>query len=726
MSNPYIYNIAVPAPLASTFEYSSDRLLEHGLRVEVAFAGRQVIGMIISRSESPQTPREKLKAITAVLDTDPVFSPALFDLLIWAANYYLHPIGEVFAAALPTKVRQGGALVAETKRLKLNFSDPDNPVPSNERQAPKQAALIDHLRKSGGLDRSQLVELGFSSAVVRALIQKKRADWHTERLQPVLTTSPTFTETVALTQEQSMAIDSVKLSGNNTYLLYGITGSGKTEVYLQLIHRVLQAGRQALILVPEIALTPQTLSRFQTRFDCSVVALHSGLTDVERSRHWQAARSGRASIVIGTRSAIFTPLPQLGIIIVDEEHDASYKQQDGFHYSARDLATVRAANESIPVVLGSATPSLESIQNATAGKYHLLQLRQRANGAQRESYRILPVPANQTEPFPDPALFAEIQATLDRGEQVLIMRNRRGYAPILFCTHCRWIAECSACDARLTVHRHQKGLRCHHCGAQHPLPRVCPSCQQVSLTPVGDGTQRLEASFQAAFKGYPIVRVDSDNTRGRSNLDQALSSLRSDAPCILIGTQLIAKGHHFPYVTLAIVLDVDQGFLSADFKAIERTSQLIVQTGGRSGRAHLPGKVYLSSRTPNLPGLNALIESDYLSYAGGLLTERAHYDLPPFSHQALIRADARQPLVAHKLLEQAQRSVKGSTGAAELLGPVSPNMERRAGWHRAQLLVSANTRQARFKALKALQQVLGQKAPRSIRWSIDVDPADFF
>jgi len=725
MSNSTIYNIAIPVPLPGTFEYASPLPLKPGIRVSVTFARRRLTGVVISLCDDPVTPAAKLKPIDAILDAEPVFDQALLNLLIWASNYYFHPIGEVFSAALPSKIKHGGALEAATERLTLTELGIQMAKVGNLPRAPKQAQLLTRLQSSEPMSRADLTQAGYSAAVIRGLIQKNWACWRSVKDVPANDAPHHFKAAISLTEAQRQAIAAVELDQPMTYLLYGVTGSGKTEVYLRLIDQVLRTGKQALILVPEIALTPQTVDRFQDRFDCRVGALHSGMTAAERNRQWQAARSGGTKIIIGTRSAIFTPMASIGIIIVDEEHDTSYKQQDGFHYSARDLATVRAANEGIPVVLGSATPSLESIANAEAGKYQLLKLLDRANGAKRERYQMLPMPPNQSDPLPNQALFTEIRETLERGEQVLVMRNRRGYAPVLFCTECRWIAECQACDARLTVHRQQTGLKCHHCGASHPIPTHCPNCSHVTLTPVGDGTQRLETTFQTAFPNFPIVRIDSDNIKDRLSLDRALAKLQGGEPCILIGTQLIAKGHHFPLVTLAVVLDIDQGFLSADFKAVERTAQLIIQTGGRSGRDELAGKVYLSSRMPDLPGLNALIDQDYLTYAKQMLADRSRYELPPFAHHGLIRADAKTPGLADQLLQRVQRLVRAER-QTEILGPTSPAMAKRAGWHRSQLLISASSRQARHKVLQQLQVALTQAAPRTIRWSIDVDPADFF
>lgn len=726
-ADPKFYNIALPVPLQGTFEYRHPAALQDGIRVKVPFSGRELIGIVVSRCKQPSTAPLKIKSILTIIDAEPVLPQTLFDLCLWAAQYYLHPIGEVFAAALPGKIKQGATLYQTTKMLALAPLEPGRIAEDPVQRSPKQLALLRALVEQRELSRAELNQRQWSSAIIKALIDKGLALWQ-DKIEVTFDQPPHDPPDSILqpTVEQQTAIDSVALKGHKTYLLYGVTGSGKTEVYLRLIDQVLRAGRQALILVPEIALTPQTLTRFEHRFGRPVVALHSNLTDQKRSEHWRQARSGQAPIIIGTRSAIFTPLARPGIIIVDEEHDSSYKQQDGFHYSARDLASVRGVAENIPVILGSATPSLESLHNVTTGKYTQLSLESRANGATRERYEVFPIPQNQKEALPDKRLFDAIGETLDRGEQVLVMRNRRGYAPVLFCSNCRWIAQCNACDARLTVHRQDAGLKCHHCGQQHPIPSRCPACQQNSLLPVGDGTQRLQETFQNRFPNYPVIRIDSDSTQQRAALTEMIDTIHQGKPSILLGTQLIAKGHHFPNVTLAIILEVDQGFLSADFRAIERTAQLILQTGGRSGRETLPGRVYLSSRLQALPELQALIKNDYLAFSKSLMAQREAYQLPPFTYQGLLRADARQPQQADQFLRQILSQYQALDADCEVLGPTSPVMEHRAGRYRSQLLVNAKTRQSRHHALQQLSGLLTRHRQPAVRWSIDVDPVDLF
>ena len=721
--NEHYYQVALPVQLPSAFEYRKDEVLPIGQRVSVSFSGRLLVGIVISTASSPQTSGHTLKAINFVFENEPLLPVPVFELCQWAARYYLHPLGEVFAAALPKKIRSGDLIEAKTSYLCASANG-DMPIDAVLSRAPKQRALMSRLALGERLDREALAEEKFSQSVVDALLQRGWAHWQTESTPPdIYRARAREDQALDATDCQRDAITAVEFDGHQTYLLYGVTGSGKTEVYLQLIEKVLQCGRQALVLIPEISLTPQTIERFKARFDAPVVALHSDLTDRERANHWRDVRSGQARIIIGTRSAIFSPTRELGLIVVDEEHDQSYKQQDGFHYSARDLATVRGLIEKVPVVLGSATPSLESLQNVESGKYKLLNLPERANGAQKEQYRLFPVPQGQTSAFPDPALLEAIRKVLGKGEQVLVMRNRRGYAPVLYCSHCQWIAQCSQCDARLTLHKARSQLQCHHCGDQQGIPSQCPSCHQFSLIPLGEGTQRLESMLNEHFPEYPIIRIDSDSTQRRSALESMLNQVNAGGPCILVGTQLLAKGHHFTGITLALVLDIDHGFFSSDYRAVERTAQLIIQTGGRSGRESLPGAVYLSTTLQHLPELQALIKSDYLTFAHNLLRQRHEHKLPPYANHAAIRADARRPEAAYQFLTGIAAKIRPSRGC-EVLGPIRPSMEKRAGWYRAQLLITGENRQSRARTLIEIEHLLRKTKNRALRWSIDVDPSE--
>jgi primosomal protein N' (replication factor Y) len=531
---------------------------------------------------------------------------------------------------------------------------------------------------------------------------------------------------VELNNEQRAAIDTIEDGSTGTSLLFGVTGSGKTEVYLTLIESHLRAGRQALVLVPEIGLTPQTIRRFTNRFSVPVTTIHSGLTDRERLDAWSAARSGQSGIVIGTRSAIFCPLKHPGILIVDEEHDGSFKQQDGFRYSARDLAVVRGQMESIPVVLGSATPSLESWQNATTGKYRKVVLTERATGATQPTYRVINLRDTiETEGFSQ-QLIDQIGHELGQGNQVLVFLNRRGYAPVILCRSCGWLSQCDRCDARMTFHKTMNRLICHHCGSESIIPEQCPACTSTDMVPLGAGTQRVERTLTELFAGSTVLRVDRDSTRGRHAMEELLSEIHNGEPAILVGTQLLAKGHHFPDVTLVAIADMDSGFYSGNYRAEERMAQLILQVGGRAGRAEKPGTVSIQTHLPEQPLFKRLIGQGYAAFADELLDDRRTHELPPFHHHALLRAEAQKAEAPSQFLDDILSGVTPNPSVM-LLGPVPATMERKAGRYRYHLLLSSDNRK---KLSRTLDQCIAaaeqSRFSRRVRWSVDVDPLELF
>jgi primosomal protein N' (replication factor Y) len=476
------------------------------------------------------------------------------------------------------------------------------------------------------------------------------------------------------------------------------------------------------VLVPEIGLTPQTVSRFRARFHCEVVALHSGLTELERLQGWRAAREGRAGVVIGTRSAVFTPLRRPGLIIVDEEHDLSFKQQDGFRYHARDLAVRRAQLEQVPILLGSATPCLETLNNAEQGRYQLLRLTQRAGGGAAPVLRLLDVRARPLQEGLSKELIGELQATLARGEQALVFVNRRGYAPVILCHNCGWQAHCRRCDARPTLHRDPLRLHCHHCGLETPPPRHCPDCGSSELRPVGVGTERLEGALRGLFPKTPLYRIDRDSTRRKQAMSEVYEALQSGQPALLVGTQMLAKGHHFPAVTLVAIVDVDGGLFGADFRAAERTAQLIVQVAGRAGRAERPGQVILQTHQPDHPLLQQLITKGFSAYAASALDERRQMGLPPYGYLALIRAEATKQELPLQVLEAAARCARLAASPVEVWGPVPAPMERKAGRFRAHLLLKSSQRTALHQLLPQVVAALDAlPEARKVRWSLDVD-----
>ena len=516
--------------------------------------------------------------------------------------------------------------------------------------------------------------------------------------------------------------------GFGCFLLEGVTGSGKTEVYLNLIKPVLEKGRQALVLVPEIGLTPQTINRFRHRFDVPVEVIHSGLNDSERLNAWLSARDRAAGIVIGTRSALLTPFADLGIIIVDEEHDASYKQQDSLRYHARDVAVMRASKEQIPIVLGSATPALETLHNALSGKYHHLTLTERAGNAVPTTNKVLDVKGQYLESGLSASLIAEMRQHLSAGNQVMLFLNRRGFSPALMCHDCGWIAECKRCDAYYTYHQYSNEIRCHHCGSQQPTIHQCQGCGSSNLVTVGVGTEQLEAQLGELFPEYHTIRIDRDSTRRKGSLESALGAIRSGKYQILIGTQMLAKGHHFPDVTLVALLDVDGSLYSSDFRASERLAQLFIQVAGRAGRASKPGEVILQTHHPEHSLLQALLTKSYRHFAETALQERKLAMLPPYSYLTLFRAEANDSQYVEAFLRQVCHTLEAHPlfdDCCQVLGPTPAPLAKRSGKYRWQLMLQTQTRSTMQKLLGSAKPAI-QMLPNAkrVRWSLDIEPQD--
>lgn len=532
-----------------------------------------------------------------------------------------------------------------------------------------------------------------------------------------------------LNSDQESALQAILVAQEKSqiFLLDGVTGSGKTEVYLQAIAAFLKQDKQILILVPEIGLTPQTIARFRERFSQPIVALHSGLREKEKLTAWLAAKNGEANIVIGTRSALFTPFKHLGLIIVDEEHDLSFKQQEGFRYHARDLAILRAHFANIPIVLGTATPSLETMQKATSGRYQHLRLRERAGKAILPTFQIIDIRKAYLEEGISPALFAALKNHLAAGNQVMLFLNRRGFSPILMCHSCGWMSLCKRCDARMTYHQQPTHLHCHHCDSRKNIPAKCETCHEKNLTAIGLGTERLEAALEKHFPNFSIARIDRDNTRKKGKMEELLDHIQQGKHQILIGTQMLAKGHHFPNVTLVAIVDADGGFFSSDFRALERMGQLVLQVSGRAGRMEKPGEVFIQTHHPDHPLLHQLINSSYQSFAESLLTEREAALLPPYSFFALFRAEAHAIELAQTFLHDIKNLGKNISTAIQLLGPIPAPMPKRAGKHRVQLLLQAGNRPQLQQFLKSIMPEI-EKMPskKRVKWSLDVDPIEMF
>ncbi len=738
MSKPSILRIAIPSPLRRSFDYlppeQDGAAPQSGVRIKVPFGKRTVIGILLEFVTESTIPVRRLKRVIEILDEEPVLPPDLLTLLNWGSRYYHHPVGEVLMGALPLLLREGKPALLPGNHI-WQLTEAGKTVTTNElSRAPRQRVLLSMLKEhTGGLHTRQLNQHQQNwQPVMKKLKEKGWVQCIESSFLPARaeSLSSTAEHRPILNQAQQAAVDSVLESAGrfSVLLLDGVTGSGKTEVYLQIIEQVISSGKQAMVLVPEIALTPQLLDRFLQRFPRPVALLHSSLSSRERLAAWLGSRSGEAAIIIGTRSALFTPVKNLGIIIVDEEHDTSFKQQEGFRYSARDMAIIRARNANVPIVLGSATPSLESLYNAQQKRYLHLSLPERAGGAQPPTFRLLDLRRQPLQEGLSPELLGIMEQHLQTDGQILLFLNRRGFAPTLLCHECGWVGRCRRCDTHLTFHQRERRLRCHHCGAERPVDPRCPDCGSIDLRALGAGTERIEQALQQHFPGIGVARLDRDSTRRKGSMQNVLNEVQQGHKRILIGTQMLAKGHHFPNVTLVGILDTDQGLFSADFRASERMSQLITQVAGRAGRAEKPGLVVIQTNHPEHPLLQQLITHGYQQFANTALKERQEAELPPCCSIALLRAEATAAEKSLDFLRQAlQTAAPFNSGEVFLLGPVPAPMEKRAGRYRAQLLLQSASRAALHRLLDQwMPQLETLKSGRKVRWSLDVDPVDLF
>ena len=726
-----ILQVAVPAPLYTTFDYLSpatmrDNLPRPGSRVRVPFGRRTQIGVVVDHADHSDVPGNKLKAVQATLDTEPVLPAALLRLLKWAATYYQHPLGEVIHSAMPALLRQGKA--STVKGLTLWRANTEtNPAEPTLERAPRQQQLLSLLAQHNqGLTDEQLNQrLERWRPTMKTLLAK---DLVVKSDLPCIA-DPLRAETGPKLNPQQQAIVAAisrQAAGYQAHLVHGITGSGKTEIYITLAQQAIGADKQVLVLVPEISLTPQLTARFRSRLGVRTALLHSGLSDGERLCAWSTAARNQAQLVIGTRSAVFTPMPQLGLIIIDEEHDGSYKQQDGFRYNARDLALVRAQQTDIPVVLGSATPSLESLHNAYNGRYRLHTLSQRARSSQSPRIELLNLCRQKLQHGLSPKLLQALDRHLNHSGQVLLFLNRRGYSPLMMCHDCGWTTSCKRCDAHMTYHKGQHRLRCHHCGAEAPVPAHCSDCGGNELISIGAGTERIEQYLQSLYPDTCIERIDRDTTRRKGLLDAKLEQARSGNARILVGTQMLAKGHDFPNVTLVGVIDTDQGLYSGDFRAAEHLAQLITQVAGRAGRAEKPGEVLIQTHHPDHPLLQTLLHQGYDGFAHAALAEREQAGFPPYRHLALLRCEAIKVELAQTFMESA-RDCLDDSDAVDVFGPLPAPMEKRAGRYRFQLILQSSHRKDLHRLLQPWMLALTQlKTGNKVRWSIDVDPYDTY
>lgn len=730
-----ILRVAVASKLRRLFDYlppagEGQACPAPGARVRVPFGGSTRIGLVVEWSDETRVPAERLREIHETIDRQPLLPASTIEFLRWAAGYFHYPPGEVLLGTLPPPLRRGRVPGSDRPVRWRLTEDGCAAGLTAPRSARVQARLLARLREApAGLDAGALSGAGRSwRASLRALEERGWVEALAAPLDaPARSPGPSVPR-VLLNPAQRAAVDGVKarLDGFGVFLLDGVTGSGKTEVYLSLIEEVTKEGRQALVLIPEIGLSPQLVARFRERLGDSLTVLHSGLGDRQRLRSWMAARNGLAAVVVGTRSAVFAPLCRPGLVVVDEEHDPSFKQTEGFRYSARDLAIVLARGWRVPVVLGSATPSFESVHNVARGRYTGLRLPRRAGGARMPGVEVIDLRGERFEEGVSDAMHAAIRQRLERGEQSLLFVNRRGFAPVLLCRRCGWTAGCRRCDAHLVYHRQAGRMRCHYCDAESPPPPLCPGCGEGDLLSLGLGTQRVAEHLSVAHPGARVARMDRDSTRRRGALEAILERVHAGAVDILVGTQMLAKGHHFPNVTLVGILDADHGLFGADFRSTERMAQLLVQVAGRCGRGERPGRVLVQTHHPRHPLLGRLMREGYRSFAEEGLEERRAAHLPPHACMALLRAEAVDADLPRAFLADARRAGdRERPPGVALLGPVPALMERRAGRYRVQLLVESATRPPLQRFLRGwLAEIEGLASARRVRWSLDVDPIE--
>ena len=726
-----IIRVALNIPIDTLFDYLATDANEQdiGLRACVPFGKKLMTGIVIDVSSESQIPSEKLKSAQFIFRDIAPLPAALFDLFHFCSHYYHHPLGMVVMNGLPVKLRGNKPIKLKKSSDHHQFSLTDtgkqidlSSIPARNRIARRLLTALHHTAVLTGHQAKQI-----SPRVGKLLQEWIQSGWIMAMPIPVVTITKTV-EIPTLTSEQEIAVNAIKtdIQQFNTWLLHGVTGSGKTEVYLRIIAQVLAQNKQTLVLIPEISLTPQLETVFRTRFPTvPLVSLHSGLNDTERLSGWLQAQQGEARIILGTRLAVFTPLPDLGLIIVDEEQDSSFKQQDGLRYSARDLAIFRARQADIPVVLGSATPSLESYYNALNGRYRSVRLQSRAiKNAALPLIQCIDTRINKTQEGLSDPLIKALDKSLAEKHQSLIFINRRGYAPVLLCKSCAWTAVCQRCSSRLVVHLRDKQLCCHHCGHQENFPRACPHCGNQDIAPFGQGTQRVEETLTAHFPEARILRIDRDSIRRKDAWQNILQKIHAQEVDILVGTQLLAKGHDFPNLSLVGILNSDTSLYSTDFRAGERLFTQLMQVAGRAGRANVAGHVLIQTEFPDHPLYHALQKHNYDALAQTLLAERKTAGFPPYVYQALLRAEAHNIQIVLDFLTQATQLVEPPK-SVEIFDPVPAQMLRLKGLERAHLLVQSPSRKHLQEFLAKWYVQINTLATHKIRWILDVDPLEF-
>ncbi|MFC3908359.1 primosomal protein N' [Legionella dresdenensis] len=723
MTGTDIVQVCIPNTSRDWFDYEPAGLLPViGARVWVPFRKRTELGIVVGYGK--QQANIQLKSISSIIDAAPLISPAMLTFCQWIADYYQSPLSEVLPLALPKKLRQGLDADLPVSHWYQLAMPADNAHAELNPRAFKQHALLDYINQHQPAAEKTLVAAGFGKKLLTTLLTQELICSRQE-LDLAAYCGSGEQAPLALNAEQQQAVTAIseRLGSYHCFMLQGVTGSGKTEVYLHVIAQVLAAKKQVLVLVPEIGLTPQLRSRFHARFNVPIAILHSSLNETERAAAWKLAHDNQVKLVIGTRAALFTPLPELGLIVIDEEHDSSLKQMDGVRYSARDGALIRAHQANIPIILGSATPSLESIHNCQQKKYTLLRLNQKAISTTPLFYQVVDLRNTPIQHGLAPATIAVIDEHLKQNNQVLVFINRRGFAPVLLCHQCGWMVDCKACDSHLTLHTHNRSLMCHHCGSNQAIPTYCRRCRSRELIPVGAGTQRIHEYLQQIFPATAMMRVDRDEVRGKHELDTRLEMINQEKVQLIVGTQMLAKGHHFPRLTLVVVVEADAGFYNQDFRAIEQLGQLLTQVAGRAGRAEQAGQVLIQTHLPQHPLLNILIRQGYDAFAESLLANRQLAALPPYQYLAVIRAQDRKQDKILQLLHAMKQYL--NTHTIQTLGPAPAPLARKANLYRMQLLLKAPSRKLLQSTLTALRQWLTiNKHTNGVRWNIDVDPQD--
>ncbi len=724
-----IVRVALDVPLPTLFDYTVDEAVLVGQRVIVPFGRRQMVGVVMECIDTTNVPPDRIKPVEQILHDSAPLSANLLHLLRFCSDYYHYPIGQTVLSALPTRLRSDKPITIKPV-LHYRLTDCAPLIDS----LPKRKVIALRILEKLAAQPCNLQQLKAISATAGTQLKWLEKEGWVEPCevlampQQLNVASHTFANAHQLTDEQQQVVDTVtQAAGFGCFLLHGITGSGKTEVYVHLIDYVLQRGGQVLLLVPEINLTPQLEGYFLNRFpDAALVSLHSGLSENERLKNWQQAQTGAAQIVLGTRLSVFAELPKLALIVVDEEHDSSFKQQDGLRYSARDVAIFRASQSGVPIVLGSATPSLESYHNAQSGRYGLLRLTGRAQ-AEARLPAVNCININQTVMTDgiSEKLLRAIEQRISRGEQSLLFINRRGYAPVLMCTECGWLSDCKNCAGKMVLHLKDRRLRCHHCGYQLRVPTACPGCGHAELLPVGSGTQRVETVLAARFPEARILRVDRDSTRNKRAWEMMREQIHANEVDILVGTQMLAKGHDFPALTLVGVLNPDSALYSSDFRAAEKLFAQLMQVAGRAGRADKPGEVLIQTAFPDHPLFRCLQNHDFEGWAALQLAEREMAAFPPFVYQAMLRAEGKNEVEVYDYLNRARTAALELRHAVEVFGVVPASLARRANHIRAQLLIQAVTRKGLQQFIRAWKPMIDALTAQKLRCSLDIDPLEF-